>query len=135
MISLGRITSVAVVSSSEFCSSKVVQFFDAASAVALMNWLNASKMSLEASRIAIKRNEKNTLKMKLNQPHQFAAWQKPRVPFLVCNVEVRIDSHILNQIDNLGNMYLLSTFDPVAWATTTCQLKVSLTFRERESGG
>ena len=66
MISLGRITSVAAVSSSEFCSSKVVQFFDAAaSAVALMNWLNASKMSLEASRIAIKRNEKITLKMKL----------------------------------------------------------------------
>ena len=63
------------------------------------------------------------------------AWQKPRVPFLVCNVEVRIDSHILNQIDNLGNMYLLSTFDPVAWATTTCQLKVSLTLESERAAG
>ena len=61
------------------------------------------------------------------------AWQLPRVPFLVCNV--RIDSHILNQIDNLGNMYLLSTFDPVAWATTTCQLKVSLTLESERAAG
>ena len=137
MISLGRITSVAAVSSSEFCSSKVVQFFDAAaSAVALMNWLNASKMSLEASRIAIKRNEKITLKNEIEISLTSSRRSRSHgCHFLVCNVEVRIDSHILNQIDNLGNMYLLSTFDPVAWATTTCQLKVSLTLESERAAG